>query len=114
MVRRSVVVDWRVWREVRGLGSGMGSCRRRVTMSGNRGSMSDMSGGSESGEKSSWERVWRRRVWEVRWVVRALWAVMSLETGELALRGYLIGKVFYERRLTLLCRSQRQTGTLGL
>ena len=41
-------------------------------MSGSRGSMRDISGRRESGEKSVWERVWRRRVWEIRWVVRAL------------------------------------------
>jgi hypothetical protein len=78
VIKRSVVVDWRVWREVRGLGTGMGSWRRRVAISSNRGSMSDMSGGRERGEKSDWDRVWRSRVWEVRWVVRALCAVISL------------------------------------
>ncbi len=77
-----------MWSWARGLASGRGRWSKRVAMEGRRGSMTGVSGGRERGEKRVWERVWRRRVWVVRWEVRALWAVTRLEVGgELALGG---------------------------
>lgn len=59
-------------------GDGWGRARRRDVNRGMRGAIADGSGGMLRGDRRGWARVWRRRLWWVSWVVRAVWAVTSL------------------------------------
>lgn len=57
---------------------GCGRARIRDERSGRRESIVSAEGGRESGERRGCVRAWRRRVWYVRWDVRAMWAVARL------------------------------------
>ena len=72
----SVMEAWRWSREWSGCGLGLGMSRIREVRRGRRASIVSGSRGAERGERKGWQRVWRVRVWFVRWVVRAVWAVM--------------------------------------
>lgn len=79
MSRRSWV-DWvRELRARSGDEGGGGMSEMVEVMSGRMESMSEGSGGGASGEKMCDVRVVTVRVWCVRWVVRAVWAVVRLK-----------------------------------
>ena len=75
---RSAVLLWKACSMESGDGIGWGRARRREVSSGRRVDIVGGSGGRLRGDKSGCTRVWRRRLWWVRWVVRAMWAVTSL------------------------------------
>lgn len=68
----------RSWREVRAGVDGRGIDSDRDIRRGRRESIVAGSGGGTRGERMVEVRFWRRRVWWVRWVVRAAWAVINL------------------------------------
>lgn len=81
--------DWRAGVDGRGMVSG------RARSMGRRAAMASSSGGGVSGERRGKVRLWSWRVWWVRWVVRAVWAVINLEKGELVV--ILLGEADMER-----------------
>lgn len=57
---------------------GRGMHDERLTSMGSSSSIASASGAGESGERSGKVRLCSCRVWWVRWVVRAEWAVINL------------------------------------
>ena len=72
----SVMEACRWCREWSGCGLGFGMLRIRDVRRGRRASIVSGSRGAEKGERKGLQRVWRVRVWFVRCVMRAVWAVM--------------------------------------
>lgn len=77
----SIVLLWKACRVASGEGDGWGRERRSEVTRGRRTDTVEGSGGRLRGDRKGEVRVWRRRVWCVKWFVRATCAVASLFSG---------------------------------